>query len=101
MTEPAPIGYITLRVPVFQERESESWEIPEEYFYLRAGEAELVSHDIPAALHECTRDELIECGGISLAPWDAAEMAAKTTRTEEPASAPGPAALILNFPKGA
>lgn len=90
------IGYITLRIPITLVRESESWEIPEEYTYLSAGEAELVSHSIPARFHQGLRDDLIECG-IHPAQWDEADLAEKTTLKEEPPVLDHSAPLLLNL----
>lgn len=57
------IGHVTVRIPMYAVTEQESWELPQTYEYLRAGEAEIVEHDIQAEwyddLHEdITRDGL-------------------------------------------
>lgn len=46
------LGYVTIKIPIFEVTESESWEMPQEYTYLATGESELVSHDIPTGYHE-------------------------------------------------
>lgn len=103
MSAEAPIGHVLLRVPVFLERESESWEIPKEYTYLAAGEAELVSHDIPSIWHEHLREDLIESGGIEVSQWGEAELAATTTLHEHPlpAEPPLPTLELFSFQKAA
>lgn len=84
MSDPDLIGYVTLRVPIRLVEESESFEIPEVYTYLQPGDAELVSHDIPAAWHKHLREEIIECGGISPAEWTEKELAETTILSEHP-----------------
>lgn len=46
------LGHVTVRIPIYEVTDQESWEIPEEYTYLATGETELVSHDIPEEYHE-------------------------------------------------
>ncbi|QOT19717.1 hypothetical protein HMI59_23810 (plasmid) [Paenarthrobacter sp. YJN-5] len=82
-TPDKPLGYVTIRIPIRSVTERESWEIPEEYTYLEPGEAELISHDMPAGWHESLREQLIE-SGIYLAQWTAEEVAAACTRPAEP-----------------
>lgn len=98
MTTEEPIGHITLRVPVFLVTESESWEMPKEYTYLAAGEAELVSHDIPFGWHESLREELIESGGIEMDNWTPEQLADTCTRSGDEPARERPE-LILNFTK--
>lgn len=89
-TPDEPLGYVTIRIPVRAVTDRESWEIPEEYTYLEPGEAELVSHDMPAGWHESLREQLIEFGGISLAQWTPEEVASTCTRPAEVTSAKDP-----------
>lgn len=93
------IGHLTVRIPVYAVTESESWEIPEEYTYVNAGDAELVSHDVPASWHGNLREDLIE-GGLTLAPWSVEELAAKTTTPEQPAPTARPLVGHHHFLKG-
>lgn len=72
------LGYVTIRVPIFEVTESESWEIPQEYTYLATGESELVSHDLPTDYHESLlfeRDEMLE-RDVTLGGWTEEEIAA-------------------------
>lgn len=46
------LGHVTVRIPIYEVTEQESWEIPEWYKYLTPGDSELVSHDIPEGYHE-------------------------------------------------
>lgn len=101
MTDPGRlIGYVTLRVPIRLVEESESPEMPEVYTFLETGEAELVTHDIPAAWHEHLRDEMIECG-IHLGDWGPAELAGTTILHEHPLPAEPrlPTLDLFNFQK--
>jgi hypothetical protein len=80
------LGYVTIRVPITEVTESESWEIPEKYTYLEVGESELIEHDIPERYHEwvlLSRDEMYE-HDISLGGWTSEEVAA----THVPSDAP-------------
>lgn len=88
MAQDGIIGHITLRIPIHAYRESESWEIPEEYIVLEPGEAELVEHDMPAGWHASMREMLTE-SGITTAPWTDEQIAEACTREE--AGAPMPA----------
>lgn len=56
------LGHVTVRIPIYEVTEQESWEIPEWYTYLATGESELVSHDIPEEYHEwlLSSDGMIE-----------------------------------------
>ena len=72
------LGYITVRIPVAMVRESESWEMPEEYTYMVPGQPELVSHDIPPFYHQSLlleRDEMPE-PEVTLGGWTSEEIAA-------------------------
>lgn len=92
-----PLGYVTIRIPVMAVTESDSWEIPQEYTYLAPGDAELVSHDIPAGWHESLREQLIE-SGIHLADWTPDELASTCTRPAEAPAAPvGSLSLALSL----
>jgi hypothetical protein len=84
------IGHLTVRIPIHLIEDQESWEIPQKYTYVAAGDAELVSHDIPAALHERFRETLEESGGLPVGTWGEAEMAATTTLAETPLPAAAP-----------
>lgn len=91
------IGHIVFRVPILRVTDRESWEIPQEYTYLAPGDAELVSHDIPSALHETLRDDLIEARYLEYGDWGAKELA-ETTRLHEhpmPAELPPPVPFIF------
>lgn len=78
------LGHLTIRVPVYQVRDQESWEIPQEYTYLAAGAAELASHDLPLEWHESLRDDLVEAGGIEIGEWGPKELAETTVLHEHP-----------------
>lgn len=83
------IGHVTIRVPVYEVRDQESWEIPEEYTYLAPGDAELVTHDIPESWHEALREQMAE-HGIDLAEWTPEQIAAACARAAEAAPEPDP-----------
>lgn len=77
------LGHVTVRIPIYEVTEQESWEIPEWYKYLTPGDSELVSHDIPEEYHEW----LVPSAGMiewELTPenWTEEEIAAKHTATE-------------------
>lgn len=99
MTTQDPIGYVTIRVPIHAVTESESWEIPQEYTYLQPGDAELVTHDIPAGWHELLREQLVE-SGIPLAPWTDEEVAAACTRAADTESTTFPYPHLLDLFNG-
>lgn len=72
------LGHVTIRIPIFEVTESESWEMPQEYTYLATGESELVSHDLPAGYHESLlseRDEMLD-QNVTLGGWTEEEIAA-------------------------
>lgn len=91
-----PLGYVTIRIPIRSVVERESWEIPQEYTVLEVGEAELVSHDMPAGWHGSLREELVE-SGIPLANWTDEEVADACTRPADTESAPFPYPNLLDF----
>jgi hypothetical protein len=97
MSDDAPIGHITLRIPIFKETDSESWEIPQEYTYLVPGDAELVSHDVPSHWHDFLREHLIE-SGVVMGEWTTEHITATCTLPDDEAALEPPA-LTLIFPK--
>ncbi|WP_422759122.1 hypothetical protein [Paenarthrobacter sp. C1] len=96
MSAEEPIGHLVFRVPVFRVTESESWEVPKEYTYLAPGDAELISHDIPASFHETLREELIEARYVEYGDWGPKELA-ETTRLHEHPMPAEPAAPTLGL----
>lgn len=82
MTADELIGHIVLRVPIVRVTEAESWEIPQQYTYLAPGDAELISHDIPASFHGHLREELAEVRYVEYGDWGPDELA-ETTRLHE------------------
>lgn len=47
MPKGTPLGYIDVRIPISVYKQSESWEIPEEYEVMDMGKAEIIGHTIP------------------------------------------------------
>jgi hypothetical protein len=80
------LGYVTIRIPITEITESESWEIPQKYTYLEVGKSELIEHDIPERYHEwvlISNDEIYE-HDIALGGWTREEV----TKTHTPSDAP-------------
>lgn len=94
-----PLGYVTIRIPIRSFVERESWEMPQEYAVLEVGDAELVSHDMPAGWHGSLREELVE-SGIPLADWTDEEVAAACTRPTDTESTLFPYPHLLNLFNG-
>lgn len=94
-----PLGYVTIRIPIFTETESESWEMPQEYTVLAPEQDELVSHDMPFHWHDSLREQLVE-SGIELAYWTPEQIAATCTLPADTESAPFPYPHLLDLFNG-
>lgn len=77
-----PLGYVTLRVPIMAVTDSESWEIPEEYTYLRPSKAEIVGHDIPERDWQHLRAD-IQDHGVELEDWTIQKLSKTNKRDPE------------------